>query len=105
MVDEASMEAIMKQVKSGLRSINLFRENTIRFFETHEDLTQSPRIVHSVKSRMKDLRHLREKIQRKSSTKNPITPDNIFDQITDESVILKSGFQHCVGSPSVHCPG
>lgn len=83
MVDEANMEAIIDQVQSKLHDIDLFRENTIRFFETHPDLTQSPQIVHSVRSRMKDLQHLREKIQRKSSTEDPITPENIFDRVTD----------------------
>lgn len=83
MVDEASMEVIIEQVQSKLHDIDLFRENTARFFETHPNLTQSPQIIHSVRSRIKDLEHLREKIQRKSSTENPITPENIFDRITD----------------------
>ena len=83
MVDEASMEAIIERVQSELHSIDLFRDYTVRFFETHPDLTQSPQIVHSVKSRLKDLQHLREKIQRKSSTEDPITPENIFNRITD----------------------
>ena len=83
MVDEASMEGIIARVESERHNIDLFRENTVRFFETHPDLTQSPQIVHSVKSRLKDLEHLREKIQRKSSTQDPITLENIFDRITD----------------------
>lgn len=83
MVDEAGMEAIIERVKSEFHRIKIFHESTVFFFETHPDLTQSSQIVHSVKSRMKDLQHLREKIQRKSSTENPITPENIFDRITD----------------------
>ena len=83
MVDDASMEAIVERVQSQLHDIDLFRDYTVRFFETHPDLTQSPRVVHSVKSRIKDLQHLREKIQRKSSTEDPITPENIFDRVTD----------------------
>ena len=83
MVDEVSMEAILRLVQSKLHDIDLFRENTVRFFETHPDLIQPPQIVHSVKSRTKNLEHLREKIQRKSSTEDPITPENIFDRITD----------------------
>ena len=83
MVDEASMEAIIKQVQNRLHDIDLFRNYTVRFFETHPDLTQSPQIVHSVKSRLKNLQHLREKIQRKSSPEDPITPENIFNRITD----------------------
>ena len=83
MVDEASMEVIIKRIQSEIHNIDLFRENTARFFETHPDLIQSPQVVHSVKSRMKDLEHLREKIQRKSTNEDPITPENIFDRITD----------------------
>ena len=77
------MEAIIARVESEHHNINLFRENTGRFFETHPDLTQSPQIVHSVRSRLKELQPLREKIQRKSSTEDPITPENVFDRITD----------------------
>ena len=83
MVDDASMEAIIERVQSELHAIDLFRENTVRFFETHPNLTQSPQIVHSVRSRMKNLQPLREKVQRKSSTEDPITPENIFARITD----------------------
>lgn len=83
MVDEANMEAIIARVQGELHGIDLFREYTVRFFETHPDLTQSPQIVHSVKSRLKDLEHLREKIQRKSPADDPITPENIFDRVTD----------------------
>ena len=83
MVDEASMEAIIKRVQNNLHDIDLFRNYTVRFFETHPDLTQSLQTVHSVKSRLKDLQHLRKKIQRKSSSEDPITPENIFNRITD----------------------
>lgn len=83
MVDEANMEAIINRIQSELHEINLFRENTVRFFETHPQLIQSPQVVHSVRSRMKDLQPLREKIQRKSSIEDPITLENIFDRITD----------------------
>ena len=76
-------KAIIEIVKSELHNIDLFRKYVINFFETHPDLTQSPQVVHSVKSRMKNLQHLREKIQRKFSTEDPITPENIFDRITD----------------------
>jgi ppGpp synthetase/RelA/SpoT-type nucleotidyltranferase len=82
MVDEAGMEAIIERVQSKFHEIDIFRTNVVYFFENDPDLTGLPPIVHSVKSRMKDLRHLHEKIQRKSSTEVPITPENIFDRIT-----------------------
>ena len=52
MVDDASMDAIIEQVQSKRHDIDLFRANTVRFFETHPNLIQSPQIVHSVRSRM-----------------------------------------------------
>ena len=83
MVDEASIEAIIERVQSRFHDIDRFRDNVVYFFENHPDLTHSPPIIHSVKSRMKDFQHLREKIQRKSSTEDPITLENIFNRITD----------------------
>jgi ppGpp synthetase/RelA/SpoT-type nucleotidyltranferase len=61
----------------------MFRKNVADFFLEHPDLNRSPPIIHSVKSRMKDPEHLREKIMRKSTLEDPITPDNVFDRITD----------------------
>lgn len=40
-------------------------------------------LVHSLKSRLKNPTHLRDKLQRKDTEKDPITLDNIFDRITD----------------------
>ena len=81
-IDEASMNAIIQRIEKELYYIDLFRKSTASFFEEHPDLTQKHRIVHSVKSRMKNLDRLRKKIQDKSS-KEPITPKNVFDRITD----------------------
>jgi ppGpp synthetase/RelA/SpoT-type nucleotidyltranferase len=39
--------------------------------------------VHSYKSRLKDREHLREKISRKSTESDPVTPGNFFQRITD----------------------
>ncbi len=83
MVDEVSIERIMSVVEENRHRIDLFRQYVARFFETHPELTGSPSVVHSVKSRLKDLQHLRDKIQRKSSPEDPITPENVFEQITD----------------------
>ncbi|MBA1187577.1 RelA/SpoT domain-containing protein [Pseudomonas entomophila] len=40
-------------------------------------------LIHTIKSRLKDADHLHEKILRKWSDKDPITPENIFSKITD----------------------
>ena len=50
------------------------------------ELSAAPQIVdvvHSVKSRVKSLDHLLEKIERKQKEGRNITPDNLFSEITD----------------------
>ena len=83
MVDEESIQKIMDVINERLHGIDLFRNNVAAFFETHPKLNGSPPVIHSVKSRTKDLEHLREKIRRRSCPANPITPENVLEQITD----------------------
>ncbi|MFT6905244.1 MAG: putative GTP pyrophosphokinase [Oleiphilaceae bacterium] len=40
-------------------------------------------IIYTIKSRLKDPNHLRDKITRKWDDENPLTPDNVFERITD----------------------
>lgn len=40
-------------------------------------------IIYTIKSRLKDPDHLRDKISRKWDDENPLTPDNVFERITD----------------------
>lgn len=56
-----------------------------KYFLTRRELITGPLpVIHSVKKRIKDLDHLREKIQRKEDEKNiKITTDNLFKQIND----------------------
>ncbi|MCH8294923.1 RelA/SpoT domain-containing protein, partial [Candidatus Poribacteria bacterium] len=73
----------MAVIQEKYHLIDSFRNNVVYFFENHPRLTGSPSVIHSVKNRMKDLQHLREKIQRKSPSVNPITPEDVFERITD----------------------
>jgi putative GTP pyrophosphokinase len=83
MAHEVNLEEIMAVIEQELHDIDLFRNYVARFFETHPDLTRPPPVVHSIRSRLKDMQHLREKIQRKSTPEEPITPENVFERITD----------------------
>jgi putative GTP pyrophosphokinase len=78
------IEAILARVKENEYLFSLFRENVVRFFETHPKLQvgELP-IIHSVKSRLKNIDHLRGKIIRKISGGRDITPENVFKEITD----------------------
>lgn len=40
-------------------------------------------IIYTIKSRLKDPEHLRDKIARKWDNENPLTSDNIFERVTD----------------------
>ena len=74
--------------------VNLYKENRYRyeqfliavraFFESHPSL-HDPHlpIIHSIKSRLKDPDHLRDKLARKLASGKEITTDNLFQQITD----------------------
>jgi len=65
--------------------IQLFM-NTVRdFFVLNPVLNAEPGIVHSVKCRIKDPRHLLGKVARKNSQDplNPILPENLLARVTD----------------------
>lgn len=54
------------------------------FFQKHPALNTNPlAIIHSIKSRLKDPEHLRDKLQRKLLNGKVITKDNLFSEITD----------------------
>lgn len=60
-----------------------FRRQVSDFFVVSRHFNAAPLpLIHSVKSRLKEGEHLREKIRRKWSD-GPITPENIFSRVTD----------------------
>ncbi len=84
----------MSEHPSIVRAIAAFDERTHEFsmfmggierwFATHPRLTVGPvPVVHSVKSRLKDRGHLKEKIARKDGGAVPIDATNLFSRITD----------------------
>jgi putative GTP pyrophosphokinase len=40
-------------------------------------------IIYTIKNRLKDLDHLRGKVERKWDEEDPLTPDNLFERVTD----------------------
>ena len=40
-------------------------------------------IIYTIKNRLKDIDHLKDKIERKWDEDDPLTPDNLFDRVTD----------------------
>ena len=64
--------------------IETWMDAILTTFRRDPDLNRPPMpIIHSLRSRMKDPEHLREKLERKSADGNVITPDNLFSKVTD----------------------
>lgn len=72
--------SLLERYSESFGDLDLWRRSIVDFFSLHPSALPH---VHSVKSRQKDPRHLRDKIQRKWSDANPITTENFFDRITD----------------------
>lgn len=61
-----------------------FLAGVLVFFQKHPLLNQKPLpIIHSMKSRLKDIDHLAAKIERKIKEGIVVTRDNVFTEITD----------------------
>ncbi|GAB1392976.1 RelA/SpoT domain-containing protein [Rhodocyclaceae bacterium] len=64
--------------------LTIFMDGIRKWFDDHKRLRQPhSSVVHSVKSRLKDRNHLKDKVCRKWDHSDPITPENIFEKITD----------------------
>ena len=40
-------------------------------------------IIYTIKNRLKDVDHLRDKVERKWDEEDPLTPENLFERVTD----------------------
>lgn len=40
-------------------------------------------IIYTIKNRLKDIDHLKDKVERKWNKDDPLTPDNLFERVTD----------------------
>ena len=77
-------DEIVKLYEQEHYRFELFMNGVYDYFRLAPALREEPLpLVHSLKSRLKDPSHLREKLQRKDSSKNPITTENVFERITD----------------------
>ena len=62
----------------------IFMDGISQWFSVHSKLNQLDiPIVHSVKSRLKNVEHLKEKIRRKYGENDEIGANNIFSKLTD----------------------
>lgn len=85
-ITDEQIEAILSAYDSNLPTIALFRDQLLAALNSSELLGQH---IHSIRSRMKDRDHLREKLQRKlaecvaKGTPFLVTPENLLTSVND----------------------
>lgn len=82
MSKEIDLLPLIEKYKSDYEDFDLLRRHVVDFFSLHP---KAKPYVHSVKSRLKDPDHLKDKIIRKWDLNSPITTDNLYEKITDFS--------------------
>jgi ppGpp synthetase/RelA/SpoT-type nucleotidyltranferase len=75
--------ACLKEYEKSRHELEIFCDSVHKFFQGHPRLASPPPIVHSVRSRLKDPEHLRQKLRRNGDGTRPITPKNLFKRVTD----------------------
>ncbi|WP_372088229.1 hypothetical protein P7L79_00010 (plasmid) [Tistrella mobilis] len=69
---------------SNVADTKIFMNGVEEYFATHPNLRRENKsVIHSTKKRIKDIDHLRDKIERKNAVGRDITPENLFHKVTD----------------------
>ena len=84
-MDEEFLQNLLNIFDERLQYFEIFKDAVISKFTKDPRLNGNPPIVHSVKARIKDREHFKEKIKRKHSEADPITEENLYQRITDIS--------------------
>lgn len=80
---EEAIQGAVEAFHDKEHELKLFMDGVGQWFSTHPKLSRpGEAIVHSVKSRLKDPEHLKEKLLRKWES-DPICADTLFDKVTD----------------------
>jgi putative GTP pyrophosphokinase len=83
-VDAHQLEDCIAEYRRNRHHLTAWAESIRQFFANHPVISvgDAP-IVHSIRVRLKDEDHLREKIRRKAANNVPTIPDRLLEQITD----------------------
>lgn len=78
------VQPLLDLFEAKFHAIDHFRQTVEGFFRNNPDLIIDGRsVIHSVKSRTKNVDHLKSKIIRKTKEGRNISQTNFFDEITD----------------------
>lgn len=84
MSEQQAADLALAAFEERHHELSIFMKGVEGWFASHPKLTGgSTPIVHSVKSRLKDSDHLKDKIIRKQADSDPITAENLFSRVTD----------------------
>jgi len=77
---EIDSHPLIEKYQSDYQDFDLLRRHIVDFFSLHP---KAAPYVHSVRSRLKDPSHLKEKIVRKWNVEDAISVENLYKKITD----------------------
>lgn len=81
---QQSVDLALAAYEERRHELSIFMKGIEGWFASHPRLTGgSTPTLHSVKSRLKDSGHLKDKIVRKEADGDPITAENLFARVTD----------------------
>lgn len=81
---EQAISSAIEAFKGKRHEFKIFMDGVSQWFAEHPKLRMADRpVIHSVKSRLKDFDHLKDKLDRKWEEMGPINADNIFSKVTD----------------------
>lgn len=78
------LDEILKVYSDEEHLFGIFMNNVVDIFRLEPSLNSyGTPVIHTIKSRLKDKDHLRDKISRKDNNTDPITAENLFERVTD----------------------
>jgi len=79
-----TIDSVVEYYKDNQHRLIQFQASVEAFFSKHPKLNEKPfPLIHSIKTRIKDPEHLKDKIERKKAKGIDITEENLFREITD----------------------
>lgn len=83
-IENEKIDSVIKFYNDNQHRLLQLQASVVAFFSNHPELNAKPfPIIHSIKTRLKDPIHLRDKIERKLNKNIIVTKDNLFREITD----------------------
>lgn len=94
-------KTILPIIRENIHVHRIFLDTVKSVFREYPPLRTKPPIIHTIKSRMKEEDSIEDKLQRKHEGGVTVTPENVFDQITDLAGVRVIHL-HLAQFPTIH---